>query len=94
MKKAFTKRRLNFSSPTKSKDILLETKEQQKPLYLVMQSVWFNAIESGEKIEEYRDGSQFYKSRFCNIDKNTGNILSFKNYKTVILQEGYNKGAR
>ncbi|KFC22940.1 hypothetical protein [Chryseobacterium sp. FH1] len=94
MKKALTKRRLNFSSSAQSKDISLETKEQQKPLYLVMQSVWFNKIENGSKTEEYRDGSQFYKSRFCNIDKKTGEIISFKNYKSAILQEGYHAGAR
>lgn len=94
MKKALTKRRLNFSNSTQLKDISLETKEQQKPLYLVMQSVWFNEIENGSKTEEYRDGSQFYKSRFCNIDKKTGEIISFKNYKSAILQEGYHAGAR
>jgi hypothetical protein len=94
MKKVLTKRRLNFSSSTQLKDISLETKKQQKPLYLVMQSVWFNEIENGSKKEEYRDGSQFYKSRFCNIDKKNGEIISFKNYTTAILQEGYHAGAR
>lgn len=76
------------------KDYPVDTKEQEKPLYLVMQSIWFNKIESGEKTEEYRDGTQFYKSRFCNLEKKTGEILSFKNYKTVILQEGYHPNAR
>lgn len=71
-----------------------EEREQEKPLYLVMQAIWFSKIESGDKIEEYRDGSQFYKSRLCNIDKNTSKILSLKNYKTVILQEGYHPAAR
>ena len=59
-----------------------------------MQKVWFDAIENGSKIEEYREGSQFYKTRFCNLDKKTGEILSFKKYSTVILQEGYHAGAR
>lgn len=68
--------------------------EQQKPLYLVMQSIWFNAIENCSKTDEYRDGTDFYKSRLCNIDKKTGKITSFKNYRTVILQEGYHPGAR
>jgi hypothetical protein len=71
-----------------------EEKEQPKPLYLVMQKVWFDAIENGSKTEEFRDGTPFYTTRFCNIDKKTGQILSFKNYKTVILQEGYHAGAR
>ena len=70
-----------------------ETKEQAKPLFLVMQKVWFDAIENGSKIEEYRDGTEFYFSRLCNRDK-TGKILSLKNFKTAILQEGYHAGAR
>ena len=70
-----------------------ETKEQAKTLFLVMQKVWFDEIEKGSKIEEYRDGSEFYFSRLCNRDK-TGKILSLKNFKTAILQEGYHKGAR
>ena len=70
-----------------------ETKEQAKPLFLVMQKVWFDKIENGSKVEEYRDGTEFYFSRLCNRDK-TGKILSLKNFKTAILQEGYHKGAR
>ena len=68
--------------------------EQKKPLYLVMQAIWFNAIENGSKTDEYREGTAYYKSRLCNIDKKTGKITSFKNYRTVILQEGYRPGAR
>ena len=70
-----------------------ETKEQAKPLFLVMQKVWFDKIENGSKVEEYRDGTEFYFSRLCNRDK-TGKILSLKNFKTAILQEGYHAGAR
>ena len=70
-----------------------ETKEQAKPLFLVMQKVWFDEIENGSKVEEYRDGTEFYFSRLCNRDK-TGKILSLKNFKTAILQEGYHAGAR
>lgn len=69
-----------------------ETKEQPKALYLVMQKKWFDEIESGRKIEEYRDKTAFYVSRFCNMKNEQ--IQSFKNYKTVILQEGYHMGAR
>ena len=98
-----TKRKLSFSNPKgddlvsvikiKNKLIEVETKEQKKPLYLVMQSIWFKAIVIGDKSEEYRDGTDFYKSRLCNRDK-TGKILSYKNYKTAILQEGDHKGAK
>ena len=70
-----------------------ETKEQVKPLFLVMQKIWFDEIENGSKTEEYRDGTEFYFSRLCNRDKE-GKILSLKNFKTAILQEGYHKGAR
>ena len=70
-----------------------ETKEQAKPLFLVMQKVWFDEIECGNKKVEYRDDSDFYISRLCNKDKE-GKITGLKNYKTVLLQEGYNKGAR
>ena len=70
-----------------------ETKEQAKPLFLVMQKVWFDKIENGSKKEEYRDGTEFYFSRLCNRDK-TGKILSLKNFKNAILQEGYHAGAR
>ena len=70
-----------------------ETKEQAKPLFLVMQKIWFDEIENGSKVEEYRDGTEFYFSRLCNRDKE-GKILSLKNFKTAILQEGYHKGAR
>lgn len=66
-----------------------ELKEQEKPLFLTMQKVWFDAIENGSKIEEYRDNTPFYKSRLLNKDKK-----AFKNYKTVILQEGYHTDAR
>lgn len=59
-----------------------------KPLFLIMQSYWFDEIESGRKTEEYRDKTDFYKSRFLNKDR------SFKNYETAILQEGYHKNAR
>lgn len=73
-------------------NIKTETTHQKKPLYLVMQREWFNEIEAGRKIDEYRDKTAFYVSRFCTV-KN-GQIQSFKNYKTAILQEGYHVGAR
>lgn len=95
MKNAIQRRRLKITATSNAvKNYPTDAKEHQKPLYLVMQKVWFDAIENGSKIEEYRDGTQFYKSRFCNLDKKTGEILSFKKYSTVILQEGYHAGAR
>lgn len=66
-----------------------EAKEQEKPLFLIMQKIWFDAIENGSKFEEYRDNTPFYRSRLLNKDK-----TAFKNYKTIILQEGYHASAR
>lgn len=34
-----------------------------KPLKLVLNYKWYNMIDSGEKPEEYRDTTPFYKSR-------------------------------
>ena len=81
------------SEKSSNSKIDTETKEQAKPLFLVMQKIWFDKIENGSKKEEYRDGTEFYFSKLCNRDK-TGKILSLKNFKTAIFQEGYHSGAR
>lgn len=91
---AIHRRRMNISNIKMSKEYDTDEKEQEKPLFLIMQKVWFDQIEKGKKIEEYREGTDFYKSRLCNIDKKTSEITSIKNYKSVILQVGYNTGAR
>ena len=89
------RRKLNvYSTPRIIKEYTTEEKEQQKPLFLVMQKVWFDQIDTGKKTEEFRDGTDFYKSRLCNIDKKTGEISSIKNYKTVVLQVGYHANAK
>lgn len=63
--------------------------EQEKPLFLIMQKVWFDKIESLEKTEEYRSNPEFYQSRLLNKTK-----TALKNYRTVILQIGYNSDAK
>ena len=89
------RRKMNVSStPRIIKEYPTDEKEQQKPLFLVMQKVWFDQIEKGKKTEEFRDGSVFYKSRLCNINKKTGEIISIKNYKSVVLQVGYHANAK
>lgn len=60
---------------------------EKKPLFLIMQKVWFDEILSGKKKIEYRDYSPFYCSRFL---KNG----SFRNYSTVVMQVGYNANAQ
>ncbi len=67
----------------------IEETEHKKPLFLVMQKVWFDEVESGNKDIEYRDDTEFYRSRLLTKDR-----TAIKNYKTLIMQEGYNAGAR
>lgn len=90
-----TPKRFYKSTTEKIKPIELQinTERETKPLFLVMQKVWFDEIDCGEKDVEYRDDSDFYTSRFCTKDK-SGNLTGIKNYKTVMMQEGYNPGAR
>lgn len=66
--------------------------KDKKQLYLVMQKEYFNEILAGTKTEEYRDFTDFYISRLCEVDK-TGEIQGTKKYETVKLQMGYNKDA-
>lgn len=61
---------------------------EKKPLYLPIERYYFNQIESGEKKIEYRDDTPHYRSRFLN--KNS----ELRNHKVLLLQEGYNEGAR
>lgn len=81
--------KLNNFRSGEIKNLTTEEKTQEKPLFLIMQEVWFDKIESGEKTEEYRDNTPFYQSRLLNKDK-----TAFKKYKTVILQVGYHTGAK
>jgi len=94
MKNTAQRRRLIAKVSKPAQIYPLDEIEQKKPLYLVMQSIWFNAIENGSKTDEYRDNTDFYRPRFCNLDKKTEKIISLKNYRTVLLQEGYQRGGR
>ena len=58
---------------------------EKKPLFLIMEKVWFDEILGGRKKIEYRDDSPFYRSRLMN--KNG----QFRNYENAFLQVGYNK---
>ena len=66
-----------------------ETNSQAKPLFLILQKIYFDEIIAGTKTKEYRDDSEFYQSRLLTKDRN-----NFKKYDCVIFQEGYNKNAR
>ena len=61
---------------------------EKKPLFLIMEKVWFDEIYSGRKKIEYRDDSPFYRSRLMNKKG------QFRNYETALLQVGYHKDAR
>lgn len=65
------------------------TEKEKKPLFLILQRTYFNAIIDGTKNKEYRDDTPFYYSRFMNKD-----CSKFRNYDSVIFQEGYHKNAR
>lgn len=66
-----------------------ETQAQSKPLFLVLQKIYFDEIIAGTKNKEYRDYSEFYLSRLLTKDRK-----KMKRYDSVIFQEGYHKNAR
>lgn len=65
---------------------------EKKPLFLILQKVYFDQILKGTKTKEYRDYTAYYMQRLCN--HKDGKITSFKRYQTVIFQNGYHTGAR
>lgn len=70
------------------KTTIRSTVAEDKPLYLPIERLYFNQIESGEKKVEYRDDTPHYRSRFLN------KASELRNHKILLLQEGYNEGAR
>ena len=60
---------------------------ENKPLFLILQKIYFDQILDGSKDIEYRDNTKFYISRFIKNHK-------YRNYKTLIFQEGYRTDAR
>lgn len=79
-----------FIEPPKKKGIPTEvsTKIEPKPLFLIMEKFWFDEILSGRKKIEYRVNTPFYQSRFFTKDG------TYRNYKNVLMQVGYNADAR
>lgn len=63
-----------------------------KELYLVLKNKYFLEILKGEKKEEYRDFTEYYISRLCNVDKD-GELLSPKTFESVRFQLGYSQNA-
>ena len=61
-------------------------------LYLVLTKQWFTEILEGRKTEEYRDFTDFYINRLCELNEE-GEIIDTKKYETVKFQMGYSKNA-
>lgn len=72
---------------TKNKNMLVSKKVEPKPLFLILKGTYFDQIIAGTKTIEYRDHTSFYTSRLMRDGK-------YRNFETVIFQEGYNKNAR
>lgn len=56
-------------------------------LYLSLKSKWYNMIESGEKIEEYREIKSFWIRRLCSDE----DYKEFKPFKYVTFSYGYTR---
>lgn len=57
-----------------------------KELKLVLTYMWYDMIDSGEKPEEYRDTTPFYRSRL--------ETLRWRKYDIVTFYRGYAKNRR
>ncbi|SHL52415.1 hypothetical protein SAMN05444360_102182 [Chryseobacterium carnipullorum] len=86
MKNTAQRHRTKVSRPAKT--IVKSSAIEIKPLYLPIQKVYFDQIESGIKKIEYRDDTPHYRSRFLN---KKGEL---RNHKVLLLQEGYHDDAR
>lgn len=59
-----------------------------KTLHLTLKKKWFDLIQSGYKLEEYRELNMFWAKRFCyKVPMATGGFLTPIN--SVLLQEDY-----
>lgn len=75
-------------------------KMDKKTLHLSLKKEWFDMIKSGEKKEEYREMTQYWKKRLTTIDENknkinslvmTGQSIPMKDFKSVHFTLGYPK---
>ena len=76
-----------------------------KTLHLNLKNKWFDMILSGEKEEEYREISDYWKKRFCKMGFNNHPFCDlcsidchangFRNeYSTITFSNGYAKNRR
>ena len=60
-----------------------------KPLHLVLNSHWYNAITQLDKDEEYRAYTLYYRRRLCHCSEKTGKYVIFKRYTHLVIHKGY-----
>ena len=76
-----------------------ENKNKMKILYLNLKKEWYNAIESGDKTEEYREIKEYWIKRLTNLKHNSllfsyrygYTPIPYKNYTHVCFIYGYTK---
>ena len=57
----------------------------RKTLHLIVHKKWFDLIKSGEKKEEYREITKYWKERLCDKDN------KIKYFDTITFSNGYAK---
>lgn len=60
-----------------------------KNLTLHLKAKWYDMIERGEKLEEYRDITAYWYARL--VDYEEGNETHWRHYDTVTFYYGYTK---
>lgn len=58
-------------------------------LRLNLKKQWYEMIEKGIKLEEYRERKEYWKKRLLYADEN--GILEFKKFDTITFVYGYTK---
>lgn len=67
----------------------------KKTLHLILKSVWYDKIASGEKTSEYRVCSPYWNKRFAGITTREGHYYQthgptrIKKYSSVVFHRGY-----
>ena len=66
-------------------------------LHLNLKKKWFDMILSGEKLEEYRETTDYWRSRICNKEEayfQTGkenDLMLFKKFDAITFSNAYSK---
>jgi len=57
----------------------------KKTLHLIVHKRWFDLIKSGEKTEEYREITKYWRKRLCDKEN------KMKHFDTITFSNGYSK---